>query len=188
MFDKHIVLASASPRRRALLEALSFDFEAISSGADESGTETLSPAEAVKELSLRKALWVKERRVEDGSVILAADTLVYINGVPLGKPKDEADAFRMLSTLSGTGHEVYTGVAILYGDKVISEAECTKVFFRDMTEDEIWAYIKTGEPMDKAGAYGIQERGGLFVRRIEGDYFNVLGLPLCKTYELLRTL
>lgn len=188
LFDKHIVLASASPRRRALLEALSFDFEAISSGADESGTETLSPSEAVKELSLRKALWVKERRAEDGSVILAADTLVYINGVPLGKPKDEADAFRMLSTLSGAGHEVYTGVAILHGDKVISEAECTKVFFRDMSEDEIWAYIKTGEPMDKAGAYGIQERGGLFVRRIEGDYFNVLGLPLCKTYELLRTL
>ena len=94
----------------------------------------------------------------------------------------------MLSELSDTAHEVYTGVAILYGDREIVHAECTKVYFRPISEEEIRAYIATGEPMDKAGAYGIQEKGGIFVRRIEGDYLNVLGLPLCKTYELLRTL
>ncbi len=185
---KHIVLASASPRRRKLLEDFGFDFESVASRADEGGTEGLPPAEAVKELSLRKALWVKERREDDGSVILAADTLVYLGSAPFGKPKDGEDAFRMLSALSGTCHEVYTGIAILCGDTRISHAECTRVFFRPLDSEEIRAYIKTGEPMDKAGAYGIQERGGLFVSRIEGDYYNVLGLPICKTYELLRGL
>ena len=202
MFNKHIILASQSPRRRELLASFGFDFEAVSSGADESGTEGMSPAQAVETLALRKAQWVKERRAEkeqkkdkeekeekeDNSVILAADTLVALNGELLGKPSDEADAFRMLTALSGTAHEVYTGIAILYGDKVITHAECTKVYFRPISDEEIRAYIASGEPMDKAGAYGIQEKGGIFVRRIEGDYLNVLGLPLCKTYELLRTL
>lgn len=188
MFGKHIILASQSPRRRGLLFDFGFDFEAVSSGADESGTDGMTPDEAVKTLALRKAKWVKERREEDGSVILAADTLVALNGALLGKPVDEEDAFRMLSALSGTAHEVYTGVAILCGDKEIVHAECTKVYFRPIDEEEIREYIATGEPMDKAGAYGIQEKGGIFVRRIEGDYLNVLGLPLCKTYELLRTL
>ncbi|MBQ3081026.1 MAG: septum formation inhibitor Maf [Clostridia bacterium] len=188
MFGKHIILASQSPRRRGLLFDFGFDFEAVSSGADESGTDGMAPDEAVKTLALRKAKWVKERREEDGSVILAADTLVALNGALLGKPVDEEDAFRMLSALSGTAHEVYTGVAILCGDKEIVHAECTKVYFRPIDEEEIREYIATGEPMDKAGAYGIQEKGGIFVRRIEGDYLNVLGLPLCKTYELLRTL
>jgi len=188
MFGKHIILASQSPRRRGLLFDVGFDFEAVSSGADESGTDGMTPDAAVKTLALRKAKWVKERREEDGSVILAADTLVALNGALLGKPVDEEDAFRMLSALSGTAHEVYTGVAILCGDKEIVHAECTKVYFRPIDEEEIREYIATGEPMDKAGAYGIQEKGGIFVRRIEGDYLNVLGLPLCKTYELLRTL
>ena len=188
MFSKNIILASQSPRRRELLQSFGFKFEAVSSGADEDGTEGMTPAEAVKTLALRKAKWVKERRAEDGSVILAADTLVALDGELLGKPADEEDAFRMLSALSDTAHEVYTGVAILHGDKEIVHAECTKVFFRPLSEQEIRAYIATGEPMDKAGAYGIQEKGGIFVRRIEGDYLNVLGLPLCKTYELLRSL
>ncbi len=188
MIDKHIVLASGSPRRRSLLAEFGFDFEAVSSDADEGGVDNMPPADAVKELALRKALWVKERRVDDGSVVLAADTLVYSDNSLLGKPLDKEDAFRMLASLSGRSHEVYTGIAVLYGDKQITHAECTKVFFRTLTEDEIWAYIATGEPMDKAGAYGIQEKGGIFVSRIEGDYLNVLGLPLCKTYELLRAL
>lgn len=182
------MLASGSPRRRGLLLEFGFDFEAVSSNADEGGVEGFAPADAVKELALRKALWVKDRRAEDGSVILAADTLVYANGALLGKPVDEQDAFCMLKSLSGTAHEVYTGIAILYGEKQITHAECTKVYFRPLEDSEIWAYIKTGEPMDKAGAYGIQEKGGIFVSRIEGDYLNVLGLPLCKTYQLLRTL
>lgn len=188
MYPKHIVLASASPRRRELLATFGFDFEAVSSHADESGVEGMAPDAAVKELALRKALWIKERRHDDGSVILAADTLVAYGGELLGKPTDEEDAFRMLRTLSGTAHEVYTGIAILYGDKVISDCECTRVFFRPLSDEEIRAYIATREPMDKAGAYGIQERGGIFVRRVEGDYLNVLGLPVCKTYEHLLTL
>lgn len=187
-FDKHIVLASASPRRRDLLAAFDFDFEVFRSDADESGVSELAPAEAVKELALRKAQWVKERRQNDGSVILAADTLVAHEGRLLGKPSDEQDAFRMLSTLSGTSHEVYTGIAILYGDALVSDCECTKVFFRPLSDEEIRAYIATGEPMDKAGAYGIQEKGGIFVRRVEGDYLNVLGLPVCKVYEHLLKL
>lgn len=188
LIDKHIVLASGSPRRRGLLSEFGFDFEAVSSDADESGVEGFAPADAVVELAKRKALWVHERRDDDESVILAADTLVAIDGKLLGKPTDEEDAFRMLKSLSGRSHEVYTGIAIVYCGRLISHAECTKVYFRPLDDEEIWAYIKTGEPMDKAGAYGIQEKGGIFVSRIEGDYLNVLGLPLCKTYEILRTL
>lgn len=187
MINRHIVLASSSPRRRELLSEFGFDFEVSESRADESGADRLPPDAAVKELSLRKAVWVNERRGDDGSVILAADTLVYADGRLLGKPADEEDAFRMLSALSGSVHEVYTGFTLMCGGKRLTEAERTRVFFRPLDEDEIWEYIKTGEPMDKAGAYGIQGRGGLFVRRIEGDYYNVLGLPICKVYELLRT-
>lgn len=186
MYKGRIILASASPRRRQLLESYGFDFELYPSDADETGVEGLLPADAVKELALRKALWVKERVGYTDGVILAADTLVALNGRLLGKPVDETDAFRMLSSLSGTNHQVYTGVALVKGEKVISEVECTQVFFRPLDSREILDYIASGEPMDKAGAYGIQEKGGIFVRRIEGDYFNVLGLPICKTYELLK--
>lgn len=188
MINKHIVLASASPRRRELLESFGFDFEIYSSLADESGVEDYAPHAAVTELALRKALWVKERIHDDESVVLAADTLVALEGKLLGKPVDEEEAFSMLSALSGTKHQVYTGYAILYGDKVISDYACTDVYFRPLEENEIRAYIATGEPMDKAGAYGIQEKAGLFVRRIEGDYLNVLGLPVCKIYEELKKL
>ncbi|MBE6677424.1 MAG: septum formation inhibitor Maf [Ruminococcaceae bacterium] len=188
MINKHIILASASPRRRELLESFGFDFEICRSLADENGVENYAPQDAVTELALRKALWVKERCKNNDSVILAADTLVAIDGKLLGKPEDEEDAFRMLKGLSGTNHQVYTGYAILYGDKQISGYECTDVFFRPLEEEEIRAYIATGEPMDKAGAYGIQEKAGIFVRRIEGDYLNVLGLPVCKIYEELKKL
>lgn len=183
----HIVLASASPRRRELLAEFGFDFEAVESRADESVPPHFSPARTVKEIALRKALWVKECRKDDGSVVLGADTLVAAGGRLLGKPRDGEDAFRMLSELSGCCHKVYTGVALLCGGRRELFAECTKVFFRTLSPAEIRAYVETGEPMDKAGAYGIQGKGGLFVRRIEGDYYNVLGLPLCKVCELLRT-
>ena len=188
MINKHIILASASPRRKELLESFGFDFEICRSLADESGVDGHAPQDAVTELALRKALWVKERNKDEDSVILAADTLVALDGKLLGKPEDEEDAFRMLSKLSGTNHQVYTGYAILYGDKQICDYECTEVFFRPLEEEEIRAYIATGEPMDKAGAYGIQEKAGIFVRRIEGDYLNVLGLPVCKIYEELKKL
>lgn len=188
MINKHIILASASPRRREILESFGFDFETCSSHADESGVENYAPQDAVTELALRKALWVKERRADDGNIILAADTLVALNGELLGKPADEADAFRMLSALSGTNHQVYTGYAILQGEKQICGYECTEVYFRPLEDEEIHAYIATKEPMDKAGSYGIQEKAGIFVRRIEGDYLNVLGLPICKIYEELKRL
>lgn len=188
MINKHIILASASPRRREILESFGFDFETCSSHADESGVEKYAPQDAVTELALKKALWVKERRADDGNIILAADTLVALNGELLGKPVDEADAFRMLKALSGTNHQVYTGYAILQGEKQICGYECTEVYFRPLEDEEIYAYIATKEPMDKAGAYGIQEKAGIFVRRIEGDYLNVLGLPICKIYEELKRL
>ncbi len=186
MYKGHIILASASPRRRDILESFGFCFDIMASDADESGVESLHPADAVKELALRKAKWIAERVGQTDSVILAADTLVAKDGELLGKPRDEEDAYRMLSLLSDSKHQVYTGVALIKGDKIVNEAECTDVFFRPINEEELRAYIATGEPMDKAGAYGIQERAGIFVRRIEGDYLNVLGLPMCRVYELLK--
>ena len=186
MINKHIILASGSPRRKELLQKLGFNFKTYPSEADESVEEGTPPETAVTELALRKALWVKERVGETESVILAADTLVFLDSRLLGKPADEADAFDMLKRLSGRVHEVYTGIAVLCGDETIVDFEKTRVFFRDMDDSEIHAYIATGDPMDKAGAYGIQEKGGVFVERVEGDYFNVLGLPLCKTYSILK--
>ncbi|MBQ7047783.1 MAG: septum formation inhibitor Maf [Clostridia bacterium] len=186
MFNKRIILASASPRRREIMKQFGFNFESIPSDADESGVDNLAPHKAVMELARRKAVWIKERYPEKEEIILAADTLVALDGELLGKPKDEEDAFRMLSALSGTNHQVYTGYAILQGDKTVVDYDCTQVFFRPLEKEEIEAYIATGEPMDKAGAYGIQEKAGIFVRRVEGDYLNVLGLPICKIYEQLK--
>jgi septum formation protein len=116
----------------------------------------------------------------DDKIIIAADTLVYINGRVLGKPRDEEDAFEMLKTLSSKLHKVYTGVAILRGDYAHVFADATRVYFRALSDDEIRAYIATGEPLDKAGAYGVQERGSVFVDRIDGDFYTVVGLPLAK--------
>ena len=121
-------------------------------------------------------------------IVIAADTIVYLDGVILGKPKDTADAARMLAALSGREHIVYTGVAVLRGGETRLAAEHTAVRFRTLTPAEITRYIATGEPMDKAGAYGIQGRGALFVAHLDGDYFNVMGLPLCRLGQLLNEL
>ncbi len=182
MIKKHIILASASPRRRELISQICSDYEVCVSDADESGVESFTPADAVKELSKRKALAVAEKA--DGTV-LAADTLVAFDGELLGKPTDKADAFRMLKLLSGRVHEVYTGVTVASGERYLTDCECTKVYFRELEDAEIEEYIATENPLDKAGAYGIQEVGA-FVRKIDGDYFNVIGLPLCKSYEMLK--
>lgn len=183
-----IVLASASPRRRELLEMLGVkNLRIIPACGQELAPEGASPAETVTALSRAKALEVADA-VGAGCVVIAADTMVFLDGERLGKPADGEDALCMLRLLSGRSHEVLTGVTLVCGDRVISEYECTKVRFREMTDSEMLAYIKTGEPMDKAGAYGAQGIGGLFVEAIDGDFFNVVGLPLCRLGKMLEKL
>ena len=179
----NVILASQSPRRRELLSLFDFPFTVKVSGADENMDLRNDPAQEVARVSRLKAEGV-ERGPED--VVIAADTIVVCSGYVLGKPVDEEDAFQMLALLSGRLHEVMTGVTVLYGDKAITHTEITQVGFRNLTEEEIHRYIATGEPMDKAGSYGIQGRASLFVERIIGDYFNVVGLPVCRLGQLLR--
>ena len=179
-----IVLASGSPRRRELLETLGLEFSVVPAKGEEIAPEGAGPAETVMALSRAKAGEVAKSRPE--SLVIAADTVVWAEGRILGKPKDEAEARSMLHMLSDNTHEVYTGVTLMLGDKTAVGAECTKVFFRRLDDAEIDRYIATGEPMDKAGAYGIQGRAALMVRRLEGDYFNVMGLPLCRLGQMLE--
>lgn len=147
---------------------------------------TLPIEEAMMKIARKKAEAVAEEQ-DEKAVILAADTMVFFDGMPLGKPCDEADAFRMLTVLSGAWHEVYTAFCIHTAQKVVCRCVRTRVKFYELTEEEIESYIDTGEPMDKAGGYGIQERGALLVERIEGDYFNVVGLPVGELQQTLRT-
>ena len=175
------ILASASPRRRELLTELIENFEILPSKAEETVEGDPTPKELVKMLALQKAKEVASRAEAKGKAVLGSDTVVAFEGKVLGKPKDEADAFAMLSMLSGNTHEVYTGVCILYpkldgSEGMLLEADCTKVVFETLSDKDIRAYIATGSPMDKAGAYGIQD-GGL-VKEIKGSFSNVVGLPL----------
>jgi len=182
-----IVLASGSPRRKELLERLfTGELQILPAEGEEVPPVGAGPDEIVKVLSEAKAREVA-RKCGREDLVIAADTIVWLGGKLLGKPADEAEAARMLHALSGQDHEVYTGVTLIHGDTVLSEAEMTKVSFRNMTDREIEAYIRSGEPMDKAGAYGIQGLGSVFVRKIEGDFFNVMGLPVCRLGEMLKT-
>lgn len=178
-----VILASQSPRRKELMGLLNIPFTVRIADIDETMDPTLSVAEAVAQLSLRKAQAV-ERSTED--IVIAADTIVVLGGTVLGKPKDEADAFRMLSMLSGKTHQVMTGLTVLQGEKAVSHTEITDIFFRELTESEILSYIATKDPMDKAGSYGIQNGAALFVEKIHGDYFNVVGLPVCRLGLILK--
>ena len=181
-----IVLASGSPRRKELLEMLGIeDMKIIPAKGEEIPPEGAGPAELVAALATAKGREVAAQCAAD-DVIIAADTIVWADGRILGKPKDETDAKAMLHLLSDNTHEVYTGVTVMYGGKIVVGSECTKVFFRKLSEGEIDRYVQTGEPMDKAGAYGIQGRAALMVRRLEGDYFNVMGLPLCRLGQMLE--
>ena len=182
-----IVLASASPRRRELLSQIGLAFEVDKSDAQEC-PHSVVPEEIVRELSFAKAQEVFQRRRQgrEGLLVIGADTLVFLDGQPMGKPKDEEDACRMLRLLSGKTHEVYTGVYIQGAKENFLFHEKTEVTFFELTDEEIEAYVRTGEPMDKAGAYGIQGKGALFVERINGDYLNVVGLPLAKTVKYLK--
>jgi len=183
-----IVLASSSPRRRELLTMLGVEnLIIIPAVGKEVFSERMLPNDIVCTLSLAKASEVSaDRLVTD--VIIAADTIVVLDGRIMGKPCDKTEAFRMLSALSGKTHDVYTGVTVMSGETVITEYERTSVRFRDLTEREIYSYIETGEPMDKAGAYGAQGIGSVFVEGIEGDFFNVMGLPLCRLSKMLEKL
>ncbi len=182
-----IILASASPRRRELLEGLGLELTICPAKGEEHPEPGLSGGETAKRLSRAKCLEIASQAEED-AVVIAADTVVCLDDEILGKPADEEDAARMLKALSGRDHRVYTGVTVARGGRVLSDFEETAVHFRPLSEREIAAYIATGEPMDKAGAYGIQDRASLFVRGIEGDYFNVVGLPLCRLGEMLKQL
>ena len=186
-----LVLASASPRRSALLSQIGLTFEVRPSDVVEPphNIHSNNPAsEVTQKLALLKATAVAQHF--DDAIIIGADTLVSLDGKLLGKPTDDAEAFEMLTHLSGTCHEVVTGVALVDAGtgREIVWAETTQVYFRELQSTEIDAYITSGETSDKAGAYGIQGRGAAFVRRIEGCYFNVVGLPLASLVEHFKTL
>ncbi len=183
----HIILASASPRRRELLERMGIEeFDIVVSDADETMDEALSPAEQVERLSQLKAASVAAELDDPSAIIIAADTVVALDGIILGKPADEEDAFRMLSALSGVRHHVYTGVTVMQGDRILTRHESTSVDFRSLEPEEVELYIATGECMDKAGAYGIQGYGCLLVEGINGDYYNVMGLPIVCLAQMLK--
>lgn len=182
----NIVLASGSPRRYELLKMIGIaDFKVIADPSEELIDPGLSPEEQVKKLSLQKARNVADKCSEN-DLIIAADTLVYLENEPLGKPDSHSDAEDMLKKLSGKKHSVYTGVSLLKGNAHITNAEKTDVYFRELTGSEIKAYVTTGEPMDKAGAYAVQGNAAVFVTRIEGDYYNIMGLPLCRLSIMLK--
>lgn len=178
-----IILASKSPRRQELLEMLKLDFRIIPAKGEEQCEPGATPEQAVMSIASGKAREIAAQYPD--SLVIGADTLVYIDGRTIGKPHSEAEAAEMLRLLSGRVHQVYTGVAIISGGVLKTDYEKTDVEFRTLTDEEIQWYISTGEPMDKAGAYGIQGPGAVFIPRINGDYFNVMGLPLCKLWGML---
>lgn len=180
-----IVLASKSPRRKELLGLLDLDFQIITADIDEAMDPSLPVTDEVARISYQKAVAVASGLASD-TVIISADTIVELDGCLMGKPNDKADAARMLKNLSGKSHNVHTAVTVLQGDKHITRVVTTAVTFRAITHEEITAYIQTGEPMDKAGAYGIQGRASKFVSGIAGDYFNVVGLPICSLSQMLK--
>ena len=184
-----LILAYASPRRRELLEMLGVEkFEVIPAVGEELTHPELSPAELVRELSRAKASEIAAAVDDPEALIIGADTVVAIDNAVLGKPKDASDAHRMLRLLSGRTHEVFTGVTVLRGDEVCTAYERPAERFRALTEGEIDAYVATGEPLDMAGAYGAQGKASLFVEGIEGDFFNVMGLPVCLLGNILGKL
>ena len=182
-----IVLASQSPRRRQLLGQMGLEFTTQSPEIDESAFHGRDARDLVETLSREKARWVARQQTPD-TLVIGADTVVVLDGAILGKPRDGAEAEAMLAALSGRDHQVFTGVTLCQGDRILTQAEETQVTFRPLTGQEIRQYVSTGEPMDKAGAYGIQGRGALLVEGIRGDYHNVMGLPICRLGRMLLEL
>ena len=185
-----LILASASPRRKEILTTLGVEFTVRTADADES-CDLSDPGARVEAIALKKAMAVQdamraEGSLEEDTLILASDTLVTLEGIFLGKPRDEADACAMLSVLQGRTHTVASGLAICYKGRTATSHELTGVTFAPMTEAEIETYLATGEPFGKAGGYAIQGHAARYIKGIEGDYFNVVGLPVRRLYETLR--
>ena len=180
-----LILASQSPRRRQLMEQIGLSFTVKIADIDETMDPSKPPEAQVAEVSARKAAAIAETsRPED--VIIAADTIVVVDDTILGKPHSKEDAKAMLNLLSGRSHRVMTGVTVCRGEESVSHTEITEIRFRALSDAEIDAYVESGDPMDKAGSYGIQNAAAIFVSGMHGDYFNVMGLPLCSLTQLLR--
>ena len=177
------ILASKSPRRRELLSEIIPSFEIVTRDVDESLPSDVHPREGVEILAVKKGEAVAKEAPD--ALVISSDTLVELGGVPLGKPIDEDDAVRMLKSLSGKAHNVHTGVAVHVKGKVFSGVATTAVHFREMSDEEIFDYVKSGDPMDKAGSYGIQSGGGKFVTEFDGDYDTVVGLSVSLTKKLI---
>lgn len=189
--DIPVILASGSPRRRALLTEMGLTFTVTSPDADESYPPMMHPHEAVRFIAEKKARAVADKRAQEKAgkaVIIASDTLVEVDGEPLGKPKDAEDAGRMLRLLSGRHHNVHTGVCVIYGKQMLSAVDTTDVFFLPLDDNDIRDYIASGEPMDKAGAYAIQGIGRRYVSHVNGHMDTVIGLPCELLGELLAKL
>ena len=180
-----VILASQSPRRRELLTKLGLRFCVVTADVDETMQQGKDPCGEVARVCRAKALAVRDRG-HDKDLIIAADTIVVVQGEVLGKPKDREDAARMLRLLSGRDHEVMTGLTVLQAERSRTLVETARIHFRQLDEQEIAAYIATGEPMDKAGAYGIQGLASIFITGITGDYYTVMGLPVCRLAETLK--
>ena len=178
-----IVLASKSPRRRELLSIMGLDFTVITADIDESIDPSLPIDGEVARLSYEKACAVC---ADDNALIISADTVVVYGERIMGKPSSADEARRMLTALSGNTHKVMTGVTVKSAQRTVTKTVCSLVTFRALSDEEIESYIASGEPMDKAGAYGIQGKASVFVSRIEGDYFNIVGLPVCTLSEILK--
>ena len=178
-----LILASASPRRKELLGLFHIPFTIRVADIDETMDNTKSPYDEVARVSRMKALAV-ERQADD--IVIAADTIVVCGGKVLGKPGNEAEAVSMLQLLSGRDHQVMTGCTVLRGDRAETFTEVTDLHFRSLSQKEIEAYVASGEPMDKAGSYGIQGGAALFCERMAGDYYNVMGLPVCRLGQVLK--
>ena len=178
------ILASQSPRRRELLSMLGLDFTIITADIDETMDEALSVEDAVAEVCRKKAEAVGVQN--PGQLIVAADTVVVLENRVLGKPRTEEEARDMLRSLSGRHHTVMTAFCLWKDGRADTHVEKTHVHFRDLSDEEIAAYVATGSPMDKAGAYGIQDQAAIFVEAMDGDYYNVMGLPLCSLVKVLR--
>lgn len=177
-----IILASKSPRRKELLSFITTDFAVKSADVDETLPQGISPDKAVEYLSKIKA----EPFKNENDIVIGADTVVALDGKILGKPRDDADAFATLKMLSGREHSVFTGVSVIKGENIETFSVQTKVKMFELTDEEIEEYIATDEPFDKAGSYGIQGKGSLLVEKIDGDYFNVVGLPISRLNRVLK--
>ena len=180
-----LILASQSPRRQELLKLFHIPFTVRVADIDEAMDPEKAPFDEVARVSRLKALAV-ERGADD--IVIAADTIVVVDGTVLGKPHSEAEAKAMLRLLSNRDHQVMTGVTVLKGDRAETVTEVTDIHFRPLSEYEIDAYVRSGEPMDKAGAYGIQGGAALFAEKMVGDYYNVMGLPVCRLWQMLHSL